>query len=165
MTTTRTTLAGVLVVLLAAVAAGCGSDTKTTTPATTKAKTKTVTTAKQNACPVEGCKIRITDVKPSGDELAITWEANFTPDFARNHVHVFWDSFTAAQVSNDAAEHNLKQGEWVPTGENPTFVTEGAVAKSTRGASTTICVTAGDRDHNVINSDLVDCRDVAALLG
>jgi hypothetical protein len=38
------------------------------------------------------------------------------------------------------------------------------VSVDTRGGSTTICVTAGDRDHAVIDSALVDCRDVSDLL-
>ena len=163
-TNTRYRLAGVLVVLCMAVATGCGSDKKATKPADTPTKTSTGTT-QQNACPVEGCDLRIVDVVRQGDELAVTWEANFAPDFARNHVHVFWDTFTAAQVSNNASEHGVEQGEWVPTGDDPTFVTEGAVSTSVRGDSTTVCVTAGDRDHNVIDSEIVDCRDVAALLG
>lgn len=163
MTTKRFGVAAVLVVASLAIGAGCGSDAKKSSSSSTAPKTSD-TTSKQNACPVEGCEIRIVDVAPDGEELAITWEANFAPDFARNHVHVFWDTFTAEQVSNDASEHDVTQGEWVPTGENPTFVTEGAVAVSARGESTTVCVTAGDRDHNVIDSAVVDCRDVSALL-
>jgi hypothetical protein len=117
-----------------------------------------------NACPVEGCEIAITDVAAEGNELRVTWETNFEPDFSKNHVHVYWDTYTADQVSNDAAARGETQGEWVPTGDNPEFVTEGAVSTSARGESTTVCVTAGDRDHNVIDSAIVDCRDVADLL-
>ena len=42
----------------------------------------------------------------------------------------------------------------------PEYVTEGAVSTEARGDSTTMCVTAGDRDHNVIDSSIVDCCDV-----
>ncbi len=118
----------------------------------------------QNACPVDGCKITITDVKPAGKELRITWNANFTPDFSKNHIHVYWDIYTANQVSNDAATRGVKQGEWVPTADYPEYVTEGPVSTKARKKSTTVCVTAGDRDHNVIDASIVDCRDVSDLL-
>lgn len=117
-----------------------------------------------NACPAEGCAITIVDAARQGDEVAVTWEANFKPDVAKNHIHVYWDIYTADQVSSDAEARGVKQGEWVPTDVLPTYVTESAVSVDTRGGSTTICVTAGDRDHAVIDSSLVDCRDVSDLL-
>jgi hypothetical protein len=43
-------------------------------------------------------------------------------------------------------------------------VTEGPVSVTTRGDSTTLCVTAADGDHAVIDAALVDCRDVSDLL-
>lgn len=113
-----------------------------------------------NACPPEGCRISIVDVTRSGDELAITWEANFLPDVSKNHIHVYWDTFTAEQVSSDAEDRGVKQGEWDPTAAYPTYVTQSAASVSNRGDSTTICVTAGDRDHRVVDPALVDCRDV-----
>ena len=125
------------------------------------------TTAKangQNACPVDGCAISIEDVKPEGKELRVTWNANFTPDASKNHIHVYWDTYTADQVSNDAADRGVKQGEWVPTADYPEYVTDGAVSTSVRGSSKKVCVTAGDREHNVIDSSIVNCRDVAGLL-
>jgi hypothetical protein len=117
-----------------------------------------------NACPTEGCKITITDAVAHGDEIEVTWEANFQPDVSKNHIHIFWDIYTADQVTADAEARGEKQGEWVPTDSVPTYVTEGAVAVKTRGDSTTICATAGDRDHNVIDSSIVDCIDVSDLL-
>jgi hypothetical protein len=117
-----------------------------------------------NACPAEGCAITIVDATRQADEIAVTWEANFKPDVAKNHIHVYWDIYTADQVSSDAEARGVKQGEWVPTDVVPTYVTESAVSVDTRGGSTTICVTAGDRDHAVIDSALVDCRDVSDLL-
>jgi hypothetical protein len=137
----------------------CGSDAK---PAATPSTPKS--TASQNACPVDGCRITITGVQKSGTELRITWKANYTPDFAKNHIHVYWDKYTADQVSNDAAARGEVQGEWVPTADYPTYVTGDVVSTSKRGTSTKICVTAGDRDHNVIDSSIVNCRDVADLL-
>lgn len=117
-----------------------------------------------NACPPEGCRITIVDAAREGDEIAVTWEANFKPDISRNHIHVYWDIYTADQVSSDAEARGVSQGEWVPTDVVPTYVTESAVSVDTRGDSTTICVTAGDRDHAVIDASLVECRDVSDLL-
>jgi hypothetical protein len=150
------------VLALALVGGGCGGDddsaaSKTTTSAGAAAST-------QNACPVDGCAITILDVKPQGDQLQVTWKANFTPDFSKNHIHIYWDTYTADQVSNDAADRGVKQGEWVPTADYPEFVTKGAVSTSVRADSTKLCVTAGDREHNVIDSSIVNCRDVAGLL-
>ena len=54
----------------------------------------------QNACPVEGCQVRIDKVAKEGDELRVTWTANYRPDFARNHIHVYWDTFTATSESS-----------------------------------------------------------------
>jgi hypothetical protein len=150
-----------LAVLLAALAAGGCSDDSTSSTSTTSDDGSS--TAAQNACPVEGCEITITNATVDGQEIRLTWEANFDPDFSKNHVHVYWDTYSADQVSNDAADRNVVQGEWVPTGDDPEFVTEGAVSTSARGNSTTVCVTAGDRDHNVIDSSITDCRDVSAL--
>jgi hypothetical protein len=117
-----------------------------------------------NACPPEGCTITITETAKQGSEIAVTWETNFKPDVSKNHIHIFWDIYTADQVSSDAEARGVSQGEWVPTDEVPTFVTQDVVAVAMRGDSTTICVTAGDRDHAVLDASLVDCRDVADLL-
>ena len=117
-----------------------------------------------NACPADGCRITIVDVTREGDELAITWEANFAPDVSRNHIHVYWDIYTADQVSSDAEAQGTTQGEWVPTDADPRFVTESEVSVANRGTSTTVCVTAGNRDHDVVDSALFDCRDVSGQL-
>ena len=118
-----------------------------------------------NACPVDGCQVRITAAERAGDEIRLTFEANYTPDVSRNHFHVFWDTYSAKQVSVDAqSRFGLAVGDWVPTADNP-FTTTGPASVRMRGQSTTLCVTAGDRNHNVIDPGLVDCRDVSALLG
>lgn len=118
-----------------------------------------------NACPPEGCEIAIESVEASGEELAVVWEANFEPDLARNHIHVYWDTFTADQVSSDAEDRGVDQGDWHLTDAYPDYVTESAASVANRGDSTTICVTAADRDHVVLDSSLFDCRDVSDLLG
>jgi hypothetical protein len=152
------------ILVLAIVAGGCGDDDKSGAPSTTAKASEQTAPQEENACPVEGCKITIADVVPAGDELRVTWEANFTPDASRNHIHVYWDIYTADQVSNDAASRGVDQGEWVPTDAYPEYVTEGATSVTKRGTSTTLCVTAGDSDHNVIDSSITDCYDVADLL-
>ncbi len=116
-----------------------------------------------NACPTEGCIIKIVDVARSGNEIAVSWETNFAPDVSKNHVHVYWDTYTSDQVSSDAEARGVKQGEWIPT-DVETFVTKDVLSVDNRGDSTTICVTAGDRNHAVIDSSIVDCRDVSDLL-
>jgi hypothetical protein len=148
------------VLVLALLAAGCGSDGKNNGAAASS----TTTVAKQNACPTDGCSVTITDVKKEGSELRVTWTANYAPDFSKNHIHVYWSKYTADQVSDDAAKRKVVQGEWEPTDSYPTYLTEGAVSTKVRGDSTKICVTAGDRDHIVIDSLIVDCRDVSDLL-
>ena len=147
-------------VVLAALGAACGDDDDSSTTDATSENGE----ATQNACPVDGCSITISDVAPEGDELRITWSANFDPDFSKNHIHVYWDTYTADQVTDDATARGQTQGEWVPTGDYPEFVSEGAVSTSARGDSTTVCVTAADRGHIVLDSAIVDCRDVSDLL-
>lgn len=150
--------------VLALVLVGCGSDEPTAGSGTGGTPAAGSQAPVANACPAEGCQITIVDAARDGGEIAITWEANFAPDISKNHIHVYWDIYTADQVSSDAEARGVTQGEWVPTDAMPTYVTESAVAVATRGDSTTLCVTAGDRDHAVIDSSLVDCRDVADLL-
>ena len=150
------------VAVLVLVMAACGGNQA----APGETGTTTVGGPVANACPPEGCQITILDAAPEGDELKITWEANFLPDASRNHIHVFWDIYTADQVSSDAEARGVEQGEWHPTDAYPEYVTsDSAVSVANRGDSTTICVTAGDRDHAVIDSSIVDCRDVSSLLG
>lgn len=56
-----------------------------------------------NACPVDGCEINIKEVKPSGDELEVVFEANFTPDVSKNHIHVWWgEKYTVEQSGRGA---------------------------------------------------------------
>ena len=117
-----------------------------------------------NACPAEGCKVRIASVAREGRELKITFEANYAADISRNHHHVYWDTYTARQVTSDAqTRFGAAQGAWVATQDNP-YTTGDAVSVGSRGSSTRICVTAGDRHHNVIDPATFDCRDVSELL-
>lgn len=117
-----------------------------------------------NACPPEGCTITITDVSAAGDELNIVWDANFLPDVSRNHIHVFWDTFKPEEVSSDAEANGFTQGDWVPTADYPAFTTKGAMSVANRADSTTVCVTAADRDHAVLDPAITQCVDVSDKL-
>lgn len=140
-------------------AAACGDDTAA------NETTTTAPAALTNACPVDGCSITITGVEPEAGELRVSWTANFAPDFSKNHLHLYWDTYTAEQVSADAeSEHGVVQGNWLPTDEVPTVLTTGAVSVAMREESTTLCATAADFDHIVLNTSLVQCLDVSASL-
>ena len=117
-----------------------------------------------NACPVDGCTVGVKAIGKSGAELQLEFTPNFTPSMAKNHIHVYWDKYKAEQVSNDAEpKYGVKQGEWVPT-DQVSYVTEGASSVTARGESHTVCVTAGDRNHNVVDPTVVSCVDVSSLL-
>jgi hypothetical protein len=118
----------------------------------------------QNACPAEGCRIDFASVTKVGDEIEVTWDINFDPDINNNHIHIYWDNYSADQVSNDATDRGVDQGEWVPTDEKPAYVTGGAASTAVRGDSTTLCLVAADRDHNVLDSGAEVCRDVSDQL-
>ena len=122
--------------------------------------------AAANACPIDGCRIEITKAtKAAGGEISLDFSANFAPDESKNHIHVYWDRYTSQQVSGDAATRfNVKQGDWIPTATVAGFVTEGAVSVTVREQSHTVCVTAGDRNHNVLDPSITNCRDVGDLL-
>ena len=162
MRTVRMTRIFLLLSALILIIASCGGDDDSGGSDTTGIPAADGPVA--NACPAEGCEISILGVERSGDEFAVTWEANFDPDTARNHIHVYWDIYTADQVSSDAEARGVTQGDWVPTDAYPTYVTESAASAANRGESTTICVTAADLDHAVIDASVVDCRDVSDML-
>jgi hypothetical protein len=117
-----------------------------------------------NACPAEGCEIKIAKVSKSGGELDITFEANFLPDVSRNHIHIYWDTFTAGQVSSDAEANGLTQGDWVPTDVYPKYTTSGTTSIANRNNSKTMCVTAANRDHAVFKPIVFHCIDVSSHL-
>lgn len=163
-------IAGLALGLLAA--CGDGDDETVTQSATTQASehedeshaTGTTVAEQANACPADGCTVRIVSVARADGELEIAFEANFLPDISKNHFHVFWDTFSSEQVSGDAQPRfGVAQGVWAPTGDNP-YTTADAVSVAVRGASSRICVAAGDRYHNVIDPKLYDCRDVSEFL-
>lgn len=119
--------------------------------------------AMPNACPVDGCEVRIVSVERDGDELRLTLEANYAPDMSRNHIHVWWgDNFKIEQVSNNAEPvHHVKQGEWHPTADYPAYITQSAASTTVRGSATTLCVSAADRNHDILDVSKLNCMDVS----
>lgn len=165
-----------LLAAIAMVAAACGGDDESVATGEGEAsagdaddETSTDDGAElPNACPAEGCKVTIAAVEAAdGGELQITFDANYSPDFERNHIHVYWDVYEAGSVSSNFQEQGYDvQGKWHPTDEYPVYVTQAdaAVSSSFREGATTVCVTAADTDHVVIDASIVHCEDVTDLL-
>ena len=128
--------------------------------------TGTPVTAMPNACPVDGCDVKIVGVEKSDNELEITFNSNFAPDVSKNHFHVWWgENFTVEQVSRNAQTvHGVKQGRWHRHADYPTYTTQGASSTSVRGEAVTICVSAADRNHNILDVKFYQCVDVSDKL-
>ena len=119
-----------------------------------------------NACPVDGCIVQITEVKAAGEELELTFQANFTPDVAKNHFHVWWgENYTVKQVGRSAeTEHGVTQGRWHRHDDYPIYITTGAASTSVRGEAKTVCVSAADRNHNILDVTIYHCVDAGNFL-
>jgi len=119
-----------------------------------------------NACPVDGCVVEIVDVSKAGDELQLTFEANFMPDVSQNHFHVWWgELYEVEQVSNNAEPtYGVKQGDWHPTADFPTYTTQSAASVSVRNGAHTLCVSAADRNHDILDPKVFNCVDVGEHL-
>ncbi|MEM9602859.1 MAG: hypothetical protein AAGA11_08350 [Pseudomonadota bacterium] len=119
-----------------------------------------------NSCPVDGCIVTISAVDRDGDELRVTLASNFTPDNSRNHFHMWWgEQYDVRQVGRNASsEHSVEQGKWHRHDDYPLYLTTGAASTTVREGATTLCVTAADRDHNVLDAALFDCMDVSQQL-
>ena len=118
-----------------------------------------------NACPVDGCEVKIVSVKSSGNELALSFEANFKPDVSKNHLHVWWgENYDVKQVGRNAKAFGVEKGKWHRHDDYPDYTTTGAASTSIREDAVTICVTAADRDHNVLDADLYHCVDASSHL-
>ncbi len=122
----------------------------------------TLEAAMPNACPVDGCEVKIMGVKRSGAELELTFDSNFTPDNSKNHFHVWWgENFTVEQVGRNAEPlYGVKQGRWHRHDDYPTYVTQGAASTSVRGDAVTLCVSAANRNHNILDVKIYHCVDV-----
>ncbi|NNE73896.1 MAG: hypothetical protein HKN26_09545 [Acidimicrobiales bacterium] len=139
--------------LLALVASACGSRFADDEPPTS------------STCPAdEGCVVEFVSATVDGEQLTLTWTANFVPNANRNHLHIYWDTFTPAQVSDDASDRNVAQGLWTESASPTGFTTGGATAPAARGDATRLCAVAADRDHRVIDEGDQRCIDVTAAL-
>ncbi len=119
-----------------------------------------------NACPIDGCVVEITDAQRAGDEIELTFKSNFKPDVARNHFHVWWkELYDVKQVGRNAkSQFGVTQGKWHRHADYPRYITKNAASTSQRQGATTLCVTAADGGHNVLDPTLYDCKDVSKLL-
>ena len=117
-----------------------------------------------NACPVDGCSVEITSVTNQDGELAVVLSANFEPDISKNHFHIWWgELYDVKQVSNNAETvHNVSQGDWHPTDAYPNYMTTGVTSLAQRGEAVTLCVSAADRNHDIIDPEALNCVDVSA---
>lgn len=117
-----------------------------------------------NVCPPEGCRVDIEAIDRQGSELSLTLRSNFKPSLDRNHFHVYWDNFSAEQVSEDSVlRFHVRKGDWEATEDNP-YLTSGAASLESRGESMALCVTAADAGNNVIDPELSDCFDVGVFV-
>ena len=118
-----------------------------------------------NACPVDGCDVKILEVKKAGDELALTFKANFKPDVSKNHLHVWWgEQYDIKQVGRNAGTFGMEKGKWHRHDDYPSYTTTGAASTSIRDGAVTICVTAADRNHYVLDVSLYHCVDASGHL-
>jgi hypothetical protein len=119
-----------------------------------------------NACPVDGCVIKIKSMALKDGELEVEFDANFVPSLAKNHFHVWWsEKFDIKQVTSNAeSKYGMTQGSWHPTDDFPMYMTRGVVSYAERGTAETICVTASDRNHEILDSSEMDCQSVAGLM-
>jgi len=116
-----------------------------------------------NACPVDGCAVTIAGVTKAGEEIELTFSSNFTPDVSKNHFHVWWGKkFTIEQAGRGAKPvYGVTKGEWHRHDDYPKYVTQGAASRSVRDGTTELCVSAADRDHNIIDIKAYHCVDVS----
>ena len=92
------------------------------------------------------------------------WGTLQRTNYAGNHFHFYWDTFEADQVSSDAADRGVTQGDWHATDGYPDYTTTEATSVTQREESETLCVTAGDRDHAAVDATALDCVEVTAQL-
>jgi len=128
--------------------------------------TQSVATDLPNTCPVDGCEVSIEAVAKADGELSLTLDSNFTPDNSKNHFHMWWgEQYKPEQVGRNAkSEYGAEQGKWHRHDDYPVYITTGSASVEVREGSTTLCVTAADGDHNVLDAQKFHCMDVSAYL-
>ncbi len=117
-----------------------------------------------NACPVDGCDVEIISVSGQDGELAVTLKANFVPDISKNHFHIWWgELYDVRQVSNNAETvYNMSQGDWHPTDAYPNYTTTGVTSVSQRRGGVSLCISAADRNHDIVDPEVFHCVDVSS---
>jgi len=106
-----------------------------------------------------GLCIQIDDVTVDGGDLLITWTADgFVPDTAATHAHFYWGIYDAAQVGTNATD----RAPWELTDAQP-FVPGGEMQLVNRpDGADTVCVTAADGEHAVIEPANHSCFPIPA---
>lgn len=116
-----------------------------------------------NTCPVDGCDVSIATIEKEGPELKVTLNSNFTPDNSKNHFHMWWgEQYKPEQVGRNAkSEYNVEQGKWHRHDDYPVYITTGSASVEVREGAVTLCVTAADGDHNVLDAENFHCMNVS----
>jgi len=119
-----------------------------------------------NTCPVDGCEVLIAEVEKHDGELKLTLTANFTPNNSKNHFHMWWgEQFSTQQVGRNAkSEYDVEQGKWHRHDDYPIYITTGSASVEIREGATTLCATAADGDHNVLDAEKYHCMDISDFL-
>ena len=88
------------------------------------------------------------------------------PDVSKNHFHVWWgELYKVQQVGrNPQSTFGVEKGRWHRHDDYPKYVTTNAASTGMRNGATTVCVTASDRGHNVIDDKLYHCVDASDQL-
>lgn len=116
-----------------------------------------------NSCPVDGCEVEIVSVRNAENgEYAVAFRADFTPQLSKNHIHIWWgENWKVTQVTANAMTvYNNPQGVYHPIDDYPGYTTKGVVSAQKRGDAMTLCVTAADRNHNILDPTLYNCHRV-----
>lgn len=122
--------------------------------------------ADSSTCPQEGCRVKITEIKSAGSELRLTFEANFKPKMPGTHIHVWWgENFTIEQVGlNAQTKYGVPTGEWDYTDDYPDHSTHGPSSTHARSDAHTLCVSAADNNHNIVDISKFYCLDAKNFL-
>jgi hypothetical protein len=125
-----------------------------------------VVAEESTGCPQEGCRVKIKEIRSDGTELLLTFQANFRPKMPGKHIHVWWgENFTIEQEGlNALSAYGVPKGEWDYTDDYPQHSTHGPSSTAARADAHTLCVSAADLNHNIIDVTKFDCVDAKDYL-